>query len=588
MRSSLARLLTRRRIAAAVGALVVVAVIVFIVEAVLAALAMSAARSDGDAVAARLSAGDLAGARAASARLAKDAQRARSLTDDPLWWVAAHVPFVGSDVSAVQDSATALHAIARSSLPVLLNLADAVERGPLRPQHGRVSPEAIASFAPSVRRAANALDGPAQRVENINTSSLVPPLDSLMREVQSRITQAKVAIDAAANAFEVLPTVLGGHGPRTYLLLVQNPAEIRASGGLPGTWALIHADDGRLRMTKTQFLGQIAQGISGVSSVPVPLTADEAELFGSQFGNTPNDITETPDFPRVAQIATALEKRLGVKVSAVFSVDPMALSYVLAGTGPVTLQPGVQLTAGDAVPYLLNYLYLHTDFATQNATFSLAAHRTFDALVAGQGSQVNAIRGLVQAVLRHRVFAWSADPALAKVVDAESLSGAFPQNSGRTPQVGVYLNDGVAGKPEYYLRQSSVVNATGCSGGVQELRLQTSFQSLMPPNASTFPIWVVGTGEFAPKGHMVMQGYIAGPWHGTIDSVTVNGQPITVTANQLDGRQIALLPIDLAPGQLMTVTATMHTGPGQTGPGQLTWTPGMGTDPDPTAFGSSC
>ncbi|GAC1382977.1 MAG: DUF4012 domain-containing protein [Marmoricola sp.] len=588
MTFSLARLLTRRRIIAAVGALVLIAAIVFVIEAVLAALAMSAARADGDAVAARLSAGDLVGASAASAKLEKDAQRARSLTDDPLWWVGDHVPLLGADVSAVQDSATALDAIAHSSLPVLLTLADAVENGSLRPRAGRVSPEAIARFAPSVRQAANALDGPALQVQNIDTSSLLPPLNSLMSQVQSRINQAKVAIDAAANAFEVLPTVLGGHGPRTYLLLVQNPAEIRASGGLPGTWALIHANDGHLRMTQTKFVGQIAQGISGFNSVPVPLTTDEAELFGSQFGTTPNDITETPDFPRAAQIATALERRLGVNVSAVFSVDPMALSYVLAGTGTVTLQPGVQLTAGNAVPFLLNYLYLHTDFPTQNATFALAAHRTFDALVAGQGNQVNAIRGLVQAVLRHRVFAWSADPALAKVVDAESLSGAFPQNTGQTPQVGIYLNDGVAGKPEYYLRQSSVVNATGCSGGVQQLRLQTSLQSLMPPNAVTLPIWVVGTGEFAPKGHILMQGYIAGPWHGTIDSVTVDGQPITVTANQLDGRQIALLPVDLTPGQLMTVTATMHTGPGQTGPGQLTWTPGMGLDPDPATFGSGC
>lgn len=587
MRSSLARLLTRRRIIAAIGTLVLVAAIAFVVEAVLAGLAMNAARTDGDAVAARLTVGDLAGARLAAAKLEKDARRAQSLTDDPLWWVGSHVPFIDSDVSAVQDSAKALNAIASSSLPVLLNLADEVEHGTLRPRGGRVSPDAIARLAPSVRQAANALDGPAQAVERINTSDLLPPLDSLMGEVQSRITQAQIAIDAAANAFQVLPTVLGGHGPRTYLLLVQNPAEIRSSGGLPGTWAIIHADNGRLTMTKTTSLGQIAQAVSG-DRLPIRLTADESQLFGSQFGSTPNDITATPDFPRAAQIATVVEKRLGVNVSAVFSVDPVGLSYVLAGTGPVTLSPGVELSASNAVPYLLNYLYLNTDFQTQNSTFALAAHRTFDALVTGQGSQVNAIRGLVQAVLRHRVLAWSADPALAKVVDAESLSGAFPTDTAQTPQVGVYLNDGVAGKPEYYLRHSSVVTATGCSGGVQQLRLQTSFQSLMPANAASLPVYVVGTGEFAPRGHILMQGLIAGPWHGTIDSLTVDGQPITVTANELDGRQIALLPVDLAPGQLMTVTATMHTGPGQTGSGQLTWTPGMGTDPDPATFGSGC
>lgn len=586
MSFSLARLhvlFTRRRIAIAVGTLVVVAVIAFLVEAMLAAYAMNAARKDGDAVAAALTAGDLPGARAAAAKLDKDAARAHSLTDDPLWWMGSNVPLLGDDVAAIQDSATALHAIAHSSLPVLLHLADEVQNGTLRPHKGRISPEAIAQLAPEVRQAANALDGPATAVENINTSNLLPPLDSLMSQVQERITQAKVAIDAAANGFEVLPTVLGAHGPRTYLLLVQNPAEIRSSGGLPGTWALIHANDGRLRMTSTSFLYQLQQ-----TTNPVPLTADEAALFGGGFGQSPNDITGTPDFPRAAQIAAAIEKRRGVKVSAVFSVDPVGLAYVLSGTGPVTLKRGTQLTAANAVPYLMNQIYVQDDPATQNSVFSLAAHKTFDALVGGQGNQVNAIRGLVQAVLRHRVFAWSGDPSLAKVINAESLSGALPGDTGATPQVGVYLNDEVAGKPEYYLRQSSAVTATGCRNGVQELRLQASFQSTMPADAATLPIWVVGAGTFAPKGNINMALYVIAPWKGSIDSMTVDGQPVTVMANQLKGRQVTLFPVNLTPGQLMTVTATMHTGPGQTAAGKLTWTPGMGADPDPSTFKSAC
>lgn len=586
MKFSLARLLilvTRRRIAWAVGTLIVVATIAFFVEAFLAAFAMNAARADGDAVAKALTAGDLSGARAAAARLEKDAARAHSLTNDPLWWLGSNVPFVGANVAAVQDSANALNAIAHSSLPVLLTLADEVQNGTLRPHGGRISPEAIAKLAPEVRQAANALDGPATAVENINTSNLLPPLDSLMSQVQDRITQAKVAIDAAANAFEVLPTMLGGHGPRTYLLLVQNPAEIRSTGGLPGTWAIIRADNGRLRMTSTTSLGQLQQ-----KTLPLPLTRDEVDLLGNGFGLSPNDITAEPDFPRAAQIAVAIERRRGVHVDAVFSADPVALAYVLAGTGPVTLQPGLQLTASNAVGYLMNQLYLTEGPVVQNSMFALAAHRTFDALVAGQGNQVNAIRGLVQAVLRHRVFAWSPEPALAQVINAEGLSGAFPMDTGATPHVGIYLNDQVTGKPEYYLRQSSAVTATSCDNGVQQLRVETSLQSLMPANAASFPLWVVGPGTLAPKGNIEMTMFLTAPWKGSIDSIYVDGQQGSVMANRYKGRQVTLLPIKLTPGQLVTITATMHTGPGQTGAGKLTWTPGMGSDPDPSTFNSAC
>lgn len=583
MRSSLARLLTRRRIVTGLGVLLVVAAIVFVVEAVLAGLAMNAAKNDGDSIVAALNAGDLKGAEAAAGKLEKDASRARSLTNDPLWWIGGHVPWLGSNVADIHDSSAALDAVARSSLPVLLHLADEVEHGTLRPRDGRIDPAEIARLAPSVRSAADAINGPATTVANMRTSGLIPPLNSLISQVKDHIAQAKVAIDAAANAFQVLPTVLGGDGPRNYLLLVLNPAEIRSSGGLPGTWALIHADKGRLTMTSTTFLGQLIQ-----KTAPIPVTVDESALFGANFGAMPTEITETPDFPRAAQIAAAIEKRRGVNVSAVFAADPIALSYVLVGTGPVTLQPGVVLNYANAVPYLMNQLYTLNDPAAQNAMFALAAHRTFDALVAGQGNQVNAIRGLVQGVMRHRVFAWSADPSIAKVIDAESLTGAFPADTGKTPQVGVYLNDAFASKAEYYLQQSSVVTAMSCHDGVQTLKLQTSLQSTMPANAATLSPWIVGFGDYVPKGDMQLNVYLAAPWHGTVDTVTVDGRPWGAPVNELNGRQLAAMTLRLKPGQLTTITSVMHTGAGQTGDGKLTWTPGMTTDPDPSTFNSAC
>ncbi|HWU32981.1 MAG TPA: DUF4012 domain-containing protein [Marmoricola sp.] len=581
MNTSLARLLSRRRILVAIGALFLVVVVAFFVEAVLAGFAMNAAKKDGDAVVAALNAGDLKGAQAAAAKLEKDARRAHSLTDDPLWWMGSQVPWLGNNVADVHDSAAALDAIANSSLPTLLHLANEVEHGSLRPHAGRIDPAAIAALAPSVRQAAAAIDGPATTVGKMSTSGLIPPLDSLMTQVKERVAQAKVAIDAAANAFQVLPAMLGGNGPRTYVLLVQNPAEIRSSGGLPGTWALIHADNGRLTMTSTTFLAALIQ-----DTPPVPLTADESALFGSQFGTAPGDISQSPDFPRVAEIARAIERRKGVDVDAVFSVDPVALSYVLGGTGPVTLKPGLVLTAPVAVPFLMNQLYALNDATEQNTMFSLAARKTFDALVHGQGNQVNAIRGLVEGVMRHRVLAWSPDPDIAKVINGTGLSGAFPTNTGSTPQVGVYLNEGIAGKPDYYLRQSSVVTSMSCHSGVQTLKLQSSFQSTMPANMRQ--PWIVGTGEFAPRGHMLLVTYLAAPWQGGIDSITVNGVQTTVSGGQLGGRQIAVLSLDLAPGKLITVTATMHTGAGQSGDGKLTWTPGMSSDTNPSNFGSSC
>ena len=87
---------------------------------------------------------------------------------------------------------------------------------------------------------------------------------------------------------------------------------------------------------------------------------------------------------------------------------------------------------------------------------------------------------------------------------------------------------------------------------------------------------------------MFMTLYLAAPWRGSVDSVRVNGVDQTVTSNSLDGRQLALIPLVIPPQQSVTVTAVMRSGPGQTGDGQLTWTPGMSSGSDPVSFAGAC
>lgn len=584
MKLSLARLRNKHIIAAA-GILILAAAIVFVVEAIFAGLALKAAKTDGAALAARLSAGDITGAEHAAKKLETDAHRAHLFTVGPLWWIGAHVPLVGNNVSAVQDTASALNVMSNQGIPVLLNVANEAKDGALRLQNGHLSTDAIASFAPQLRRAADAIDPAADRVARIHTGALVPPLNSLMAQVQKRVAEAKTSIDTAADAFQVLPSVLGADGPRTYLLVIQNPAEIRATGGLIGTLAFLRADQGKLSMVGT------ATGESyRTAAPPMQATTEETNLFGSDWGTDIRSVTFTPDFPRAAQMAAAMAAAHGTPVNAVFAVDPIALSYVLRGTGPVTVEPGTVLTANNVVSTLLNKIYLTLpNQAEQNAFYAKAAQQVFQTLIHGSGNQLQAIRGLVEGVTHHRVFAWSSDPALAKVIGHDSLSGAFPTDTGKTPQVGVFLNDAVAGKPEYYLKQSSTVTASSCKDGVQVLHLVSHFSSTMPADAATrFTYWVVGPGTFAPKGDILDELYIAGPWRGTVDTLTLNGSPVTVTADQLDGRQMASTVLQLKPGESVTLEATMHTGPGQTGTGILTWTPGMSTETNPSSFASAC
>ena len=70
--------------------------------------------------------------------------------------------------------------------------------------------------------------------------------------------------------------MVGADGPRDYLLVFQNNAEIRATGGLPGAWARVHAQDGKLTIVE-----QGAGGDFGERATPVlALSKPERAVYG--------------------------------------------------------------------------------------------------------------------------------------------------------------------------------------------------------------------------------------------------------------------------------------------------------------------
>ena len=558
--------------------------VVFAWQAWSAAHALSKVRDQGLQLTRELDSGRLGAATATAGELRDSAGSARSATGGPLWWLGSRLPLIGKDLSAVRTSAEVLDDIAGRSLPTLLGLAREVESGDLRPHRGRIDLAAVRRHTPAIRRAADAVDPAADKMAAITQAGLTFPFRQLVTDLQERVAGAKAAIDAAADAFEVMPTMLGADGPRDYVLLIQNPAEVRAGGGLPGSWAVLHADKGRLTM------GQQGDGADfSTGSQPVRPTVDESRLFGADLGKDPRDLTANPDFPRVVQMELALARAHGIRAQGAFTVDPVALSYVLRGTGPVPLTNGVQLTATNAVPYLLNTVYQTVqDANAQNDFYTLAARRTFDALVDGQGNQLLAIRGLVTGALQSRVFAWSSIPEVRRVIERTDISGGLPGDTGSTPRIGVYYNDGVAGKMEYFLRQRTTAQSLGCSDGVQRIKVTTTLRSTAPKDADALSVFVKGTGQYATPGHILMQMYVYSPWHGGIESIRMDGKDVTATNGRQRGQEVGQLAVDLAPGQSRTVTSVVRSGPGQTGNIKVASTPVLENTPDPATFTSTC
>jgi hypothetical protein len=273
----------------------------------------------------------------------------------------------------------------------------------------------------------------------------------------------------------------------------------------------------------------------------------------------------------------------------VVSVDPVALSQLMRGTGPIEVKAGVVLDADNVVPALLNQAYqVLADQQQQNDFFDTVARKIFDSVMAGRGNQQLAIRGLASAAGEHRIQVWSAHADEQRVLQGTAVSGSLVGRSG-TPQIGMYLNDSTAGKMDYYLQYRSTAAAVDCRrGGAQDIRATMALTSTMPADFGQLSPWILGSGQFAAQGSIAFNLRIYAPYGGEITGLTVDGQGHSVTADKHKGRQVALLPMTLKPGQQATVTADIRTGQGQSGDGVLSYTPGIVPAPNGVRIASAC
>lgn len=126
-------------------------------------------------------------------------------------------------------------------------------------------------------------------------------------------------------------SLLGEDYPRTYVVLLQNSSEVRATGGFIGSLAFIRINNGWIQDIKFkdvyEFDGQFFQ------DVPPP---PGIEKISAQFRL--RDANYWPDFPTSAkQIMWFLDKEKGPGVDGVFAITDNVIKDLLLLTGPILL-----------------------------------------------------------------------------------------------------------------------------------------------------------------------------------------------------------------------------------------------------------
>ena len=191
---------------------------------------------------------DTAGLEAAAAELTQHADAALAETDDPIWNLFEQIPVVGENLSAVRKTTAAVNILVEQAMPPAIQLLGVVDISRFGLKDGRIDVSAYQAALPMIPALREAVSAAQAQVADINHDNLVPQVDEAISELTGVLAQASPVLDQAEKVLPVALSVLGQNEPRNYLLMFQNNAETRATGGNPASLAMLHIENGAISL----------------------------------------------------------------------------------------------------------------------------------------------------------------------------------------------------------------------------------------------------------------------------------------------------------------------------------------------------
>ncbi len=460
------------------------------------------------------------------------------------WWAQP-----GRVVPGVAQNLHALQAMTTQALRVLhpaLTLSQVVGSEKLV-SGGRVDLAALSGLTRPLQASLGPLDTALGVMHGLASPWLVGPLSSRLDDLQAKAARVATEVSHLAQASRSLPGVLGAGGPRRYLLIVQDPSESRATGGIIGDWGILTAVDGRLSL---DGLGIVTGSRNAKLSGPIV-------QWAAHQGFKPQDYVVdagfAPDFPTVAGEVEQLAADAGLgPVDGVISVDPFVLAEMLQVIGPVSVPHWpTPITSANAVPVFLHDQYL-VFTGQERYDFLLTAARTifnrFTALPAAHPSAL--IQALTPGVAGGHLLLY------ANRSKEEALFGSLGATGAMGPIKGDWLEvvnqNGNLDKIDWYLRRQvsyrvSYDPATGRVNSTVTVVLHNG-----APSSGQPAIVIGGPGFHAGGGdnYTYMSLYTALHLVGA----SVGGRPVTEARDFEKDRYVYTAYVDIPAGQTVTVS----------------------------------
>jgi hypothetical protein len=401
--------------------------------------------------------------------------RAAAATGNPLLLPVRYLPIVGRQLRSVHQLSAAVAEVADAAADGVGTLYGVLDgrglAGAARVEQLRTLDEAVSKAERRVRA-----------VDDLGPSDgLLAPLADARNEVAVELAEAKATLaDAVAGTGAALRLL---EGPRRYLLMAANNAEMRAGSGMWLSGCVLTTEGGQFSLgpVKPIYEYEVPEGA-------VTPTGDLAARWGWLRPEIEwRNLMASPRFAESAELAARMWVAAGEgEVDGVLVIDPVGLRALIASTGPVELEDGSTVAADGVLADLLHDQYADIGPGDDRRTgerrdrLEQLTGATFAALQAGSWSPATLARELGAAVRGRHVLAWSSHAEEQVGWEAAGLGGELTSTS-----LAVSLLNTGGNKLDWFVRTDvSLAIQPGAASTV--VRLSIRIVNTTPPGESGY------------------------------------------------------------------------------------------------------
>lgn len=155
---------------------------------------------------------------------------------------------------------------------------------------------------------------------------------TMLQKQAQELKGIKLKIDLVSRGMKILPEMLGLDGKkREFLVLFQNEAELRATGGFIGSYGILSFQNGKLLNLEIKDVYETDGQMKGHVEPPI-----EIKTYLGEAGWFMRDANWNPNFVKTAgDIQWFLDKEIGKKVDGVMGIDLSVAKAILGVVGEV-------------------------------------------------------------------------------------------------------------------------------------------------------------------------------------------------------------------------------------------------------------